>query len=271
MTTFFKIQNFIDILNDMAPFSHAAEWDNVGLMIGNPEQRVSGILLGLDPTIDLLDQAIKQGHNTILTHHPLIFHPLKTIRPDYPPGSLIKKGLADDLSILACHTNLDVVPGGVSDVLARKLGLENPVPLQLTDREELIGYGRVGTLPGPVAGTDFLDRLHEIFRLPVLPVAGQPPETISKVAVCGGSGSELAETAFKAGADIYITAEIKHSTARWAEACNFCIVDGSHFATENVVIKPLAARLKKIFKNKNIEIPVEVGEQKNSITFLTLQ
>jgi putative NIF3 family GTP cyclohydrolase 1 type 2 len=94
MTSSFTVQNFIDILDDIAPFSQAAEWDNVGLMLGDPRQQISGILLGLDPTPDLLDQAIKRGANTILTHHPLIFHPLKNIRPDQPTGSLIKKVLS---------------------------------------------------------------------------------------------------------------------------------------------------------------------------------
>jgi dinuclear metal center YbgI/SA1388 family protein len=270
MTSSFTVQNFIDILDDIAPFSQAAEWDNVGLMLGDPRQQISGILLGLDPTPDLLDQAIKRGANTILTHHPLIFHPLKNIRPDQPTGSLIKKGLVNELNILACHTNLDVVPDGVSDILARQLGLDSLVPLQPTGREENIGYGRLGTLAEPLAGPDFLARLQDILNLPVLPVAGQVPEMISKVAVCGGSGSDLAETAFNAGADVYITAEIKHATARWAEAGNLCIIDGSHFATENIIIQPLAARLQKILRNKNIDISIEIGEQENSIQFLTI-
>jgi putative NIF3 family GTP cyclohydrolase 1 type 2 len=163
-----------------------------------------------------------------------------------------------------------VVPDGVSDILARQLGLDSLVPLQPTGREENIGYGRLGTLAEPLAGPDFLARLQDILNLPVLPVAGQVPEMISKVAVCGGSGSDLAETAFNAGADVYITAEIKHATARWAEAGNLCIIDGSHFATENIIIRPLAARLQKILRNKNIDISIEIGEQENSIQFLTI-
>ena len=269
MTSSFTVENLLDILDDIAPFAQAAEWDNVGLMLGDPQQQVSGILLGLDPTRDLLDQAIGRGLNTILTHHPLIFHPLKTVRPDQPLGSLIKKGLGNELNILACHTNLDVVPDGVSDVLARRLGLKNLVPLQQTGPEEHIGYGRLGILTEPQNGSDFLTRLGKTLGLSVLLVAGQVPETVTRVAVCGGSGSELAEAAFAAGADIYLTAEIKHATARWAEANNFCIIDGSHFATENIIIQPLAARLQDIFRKKNMKIPVEIARQENSIRFLT--
>lgn len=268
MTSSFTVQNFINILDDIAPFSQAAEWDNVGLMLGTPRQPVSGIMLGLDPTTNLLDQAIQRGLNTILTHHPLIFHSLKNIRPDHPLGSLIKKGLGNELNILACHTNLDVVQNGVSYILARQLGLSGLIPLQQTGTENLIGYGRLGSLAVPLAGLDFLARVKDLLQLPVLPVAGRIPKMISRVAVCGGSGSDLAESAFKAGAEIYITAEIKHATARWAEANNFCIVDGSHFATENIIIRPLAAQLRNIFRHKNIEIAIEVAEQENSINFL---
>ncbi len=265
MPSSFSVQNFINILDDIAPFAQAAEWDNVGLLLGDPGVQVTGILLALDPTGDVLNQAINRKLNTILTHHPLIFHPLKALRLDLPPGALIKKGIINELNILACHTNLDVVPDGVSDVLARELGLEKLVPLQHTGGDELIGYGRMGTLPSPLYGEDFLARLRNVLQLPVLPVAGPVPEMVSRVAVCGGSGSDLAQTAFKAGADIYISAEIKHSVARWAESCNFCIVDGSHFATENIIIRPLAKRLRKIFSDRNMKMAVEIAKQENSI------
>ena len=113
----------------------------------------------------------------------------------------------------------------------------------------------------------FIDKLCLFFNLPVLRVAGKIPEEISTVAVCGGSGSGLAEAAFAAGAQVYITGEVKHSTARWAEASGFCVVDAGHFATEKPVVKALVNMLESVFAEKGISIPVKFStKQQNPFT-----
>lgn len=261
------VQNFLDILDDLAPFSLAADWDNVGLMLGSPLQEITGVLVGLDPDSQLFDEAVTCGLNTILTHHPLIFHGLKSIRTDQAQGRLIQKALGAGLNIIACHTNLDVVEDGVSHCLAAGLGLQELVPLVKTSGQEGVGFGRVGLLPIPLAGHIFMERLREMLGLDALAFAGRLPTQVSRVAVCGGSGSDLAEAALSAGVDLYITAELKHATAIWAVENNFCIVDGSHFATENIVVPSLASRLQKIFVDRNEKIKVKItSRQKNPIS-----
>ena len=263
------VHDLITVLDELAPFSLAAEWDNVGLMLGSPGQEMTGILVGLDPTEELFDEAVELGLNTIVTHHPLIFHGIKSIRTDQPDGRLIKKGLLNDLAVIACHTNLDVVADGVSDRLANILGLENIEPLSRIGNEENCGFGRMGVLAEPLDAEIFLGRLRERIGVSVLPMAGKPPEKISKVAVCGGSGSDLGEAAFLAGADLYITAEIKHAVARWAEANHFCIIDGSHFATENIVVPGLTARLQELFSDKKKAVRIKAAtKQKNPLNFI---
>lgn len=263
------IDRILNALGSLAPFSLAEEWDNVGLLIGDPASTVTGILVGLDPTAQLLDEAIAGGANLVITHHPLIFPALKAIRTDHPTGALIAKAMANHIAVIACHTNLDVVPNGVSHVLAQRLGLIELTPLNAGPSSAAgLGFGRVGNLPVPVTPKEFLQQLCDLLALPAVAVAGRLPEFISRVAVCGGSGSEFAAAAQAAGAQLYITGEVKHHLGRWAEETNFCIIDAGHFATEQMVSAALAATLTDTLANQAIHIPVRATEkQKTPFSF----
>lgn len=232
------------ILDTIAPFSLAEPWDNVGLMVGDPDQEIAGILMALDPTETVIQEAIDQGMNTIVTHHPLLFHPLKTIRNNTPIGRMLKAALRHDIAIIACHTNLDLMADGVSEALATRLGLTDTHPLAPRKENAQHGFGRIGILPAPLSSTNFLARLATVLNTDGIQIAGPIPTTVRAVAVCGGSGSDLAETALAAGADLYITGEVKHSVARWAQDAGFCVADAGHFATENPVVSILAETLR---------------------------
>lgn len=237
----------IDILNNLelkAPFQLAESWDNVGLLIGNPEQTVTGIIAGLDPTNQLIDEAISTGCNTIITHHPVIFKPLASINTATPEGILLQKILSHNIAIIGCHTNFDSAREGVSDVLGRRLGLDNLQPLFApAGAPEGTGLGRIGTYKTCLTRGEFTQRLLSALELDGVQVTGELPETITTVAVCGGSGSDFAQTALQQGADVYLSAEIKHSTAIWARENNFCVVDGTHYATEKPAVALLVKRL----------------------------
>ncbi|MEN8140393.1 MAG: Nif3-like dinuclear metal center hexameric protein [Thermodesulfobacteriota bacterium] len=241
------IEQLLRVLDDFAPFALAADWDNVGLQIGNRATRVSGICVALDPSLAVLAEAVEHDCNTIITHHPLLFHPLSQIDTATPGGAMVQKALAADLQIIACHTNLDVVPGGVSDVLARELGLTACRPLQPHRDDSLCGFGRLGQLSPPLAGQDFLARVAKLLAQPEMTVAGPVPDRLERVAVCGGSCGELAELAWQEGAQLMVTAEVKHSQARWAEEAGICLVDCGHFATEQPIVAPLVARLQALY------------------------
>lgn len=248
MTEILDVNKLLKLLDAFSPFRQAEAWDNVGLMVGDPGREVRGILLALDPTEPLLDECRILNCNTIITHHPLIFHPLKNIRPDQPLGRLLAASLSDEINIIACHTNLDVAGDGVSDALGRRLGLTNLQPLQPANPgspPDSLGFGRLGDLAEPLSGEEFLLELLKALNLEAVPVAGPLPAMVRRVAVCGGSGSDLAETARQAGADLYVSAEIKHAAARWAEMHAFCLVDAGHYHSENPATAALAARLGK--------------------------
>ena len=259
----FSTTTLLSILDSIAPFAMAEPWDNVGLMVGDPDQQVNGILIGLDPTEALLREALALNLNTILTHHPLIFHPLKTIPNNTPMGRILKTALGHDLSLIACHTNLDLVAAGVSNALAEKLGLRDTEPLTAAPGQSP-GFGKIGTLPAPLPSEQFLSRLLTALAAPGLQLSGVLPETITRVALCGGSGSDLAETAWRMGAQVYITGEVKHSVARWAEEAGFCVIDAGHYPTENLIVPVLAEILKKSCADKGFTPTITTTVQQDN-------
>ena len=133
------VQDILNILQDIAADDLAEAWDNIGLLIGNPQSRVTSILLALDPTVDLLGQARNLDVELIITPHPAIFHPLKALRTDQPVGNFISSALQSNINVIGCHTNLDATIGGVSDVLAHALGLVHTAPVVSANNSETNG------------------------------------------------------------------------------------------------------------------------------------
>lgn len=240
-----RVKDILDSLNTLAPFNLAEPWDNVGLLVGNPDQEVTAILAGLDPTTSLIDEAIVLGANTVITHHPVIFKALQAINTSAPDGRLLEKALTNRIAIIGCHTNFDSTHDGVSSILAEQLGLGNHTPLIPTARGNLpdAGLGRIGSYGTPLSPSEFLNRVLDVLGLDSVQVAGILPEKITTVAVCGGSGSEFAPQARTLGANVYLSAEIKHSTAIWSIESGFCVIDGTHFGTEKPAVAFLVRML----------------------------
>jgi dinuclear metal center YbgI/SA1388 family protein len=260
----FLVKDLLTMIDGFAPFALAESWDNVGLMAGDPAQAVCSILVALDPTEDLLREAEVAGANVVLTHHPLIFHPLKSVRLDQPVGRILATAIRKKIHIISCHTNLDVVRNGVSDELAARLGLAASEPLLPLDRVAAVapmavGFGRIGDFPGGIAGDEFMARLLAIPEMAAVQMAGHLPERISRAAVCGGSGSTLVETAWRQGAQVFVAGEIKHSEARWAEASGFCVIDAGHYPTENVVVPSMVSLLREALAASGWNIPVRAS------------
>ena len=257
-----QIRELLQILDSFAPVALAEKWDNVGLLVGSPDNIVNSILIGLDPTTTLVDEAITLSADTIITHHPVIFKPLSAINTSDPAGRLLQKALGNNINIIGAHTNLDSAVDGVNDVLGNGLGLTSLVPLMPAENggETATGLGRIGHYPTPVSRTEFLTRLFHLLGVQSLNIAGSLPEKITTVAVCGGSGSDLAPVAYQRGADVYLSAEIKHSTAIWAREAGFAIIDGSHYATEKPATIYLARKLEEIAADKKWQIQIRLTE-----------
>ncbi|MGD9947467.1 MAG: Nif3-like dinuclear metal center hexameric protein [Desulfobulbus sp.] len=257
------VQDFLEILHQITPEHLAEDWDNVGLLVGNPRQPVHRILLALDPTCSLVEEAVRDRVDLILTHHPIIFRPLKALRTDTPTGRFIALAAQNQISVIASHTNFDSVPDGVSGHLARILGLQQLRPLlpSKNDCPETCGLGQIGTYSQPLSPETFLARIEQALQPPWLLEAGPRPEQVARVAVCGGSCSDFAEVAKRNGVDVFLTAEVKHSVARWAEEVGLWLLDGGHFATENPAMEPLRARLCREVEQRSWTLTIEVTRQ----------
>lgn len=257
------VRDFLTILQHITPDNLAEEWDNVGLLVGDPQQPAHRILLALDPTCSLIDQAQAGHYDLIITHHPIIFRPLKTLRTDRPNGRFIGSAVSSHISVIACHTNLDSIQGGVSDHLAQALGLVDTKPIVPSRKgfDLNCGLGRIGAYPTPVSAEAFLIKLRSACSPPWILEAGPRPDRVTTVAVCGGSCSDLAEMVQDLGAEVFVTAEVKHSVACWASDAGLWLLDAGHFATENQAMTLFRDTLRQQAASRSWDVVIETALQ----------
>jgi len=239
------VADLLAALQSVAPAQLAEDWDRVGLMVGRLDSRVSGVLVALDATVEAVAAARQQGLNALVTHHPLLFRPLGVVDWSKPTGAAVAEAVKQEVSVLAAHTNLDSVQGGVSDVLADLLGLsqvEVLIPLAGQDRA---GLGRTGNLDRPLSLAGFIELVKKVLKVDSVQVAGRPETEILRVAVCGGSGGDLVQAAWSSGAQVLLTGEVPHHAAREAEFLGLALIAAGHFATEAPVTPVLARRLEE--------------------------
>ncbi len=349
-----RVSDVIGIINRFAPFAAAEEWDNVGLQVGDPSAEAGKIMVSLDPGRDTLEAAVAKGCRLLLTHHPFIFKPLKRISTADPAGALVALAIKNDLAIIALHTNLDIAPGGVNDLLAERLGVSSCEPLKITGRQELVkltvfiprgseesvlealfrfsgfignysdcsfrstgtgtfrplegahphigevgtrasveesrvevllrkedvaaavkalvkahpyeepafdlypllnqgeaaGMGRIGRLAEKTTLTAFAAVAKERLGLQAIRFVGAGDRSVHKVALCGGSGASLLRDAWRQGADVLVTGDVKYHEAREAESLGVALLDAGHFATEIPMVRGVAAQLRKELEAK---------------------
>ena len=258
------LSEIIDILDRLAPRSLAEEWDNCGLQLGDVNWPIKKIWVALDPTLAVVEAACSQRVDLLVTHHPLIFRPLKAIEFHTPLGSIIKTATQHHLAIFAAHTNLDSVAGGLNDILARRLGLVNLKPLStgpvlesLTDSESTTGIGRIGTLGKATKLKPLAHSIKKVMGLESIKYAGDPDLLVKKAAVCTGSGSSLLSDFFASGAQVYISGDMRYHDARDVEAANLGVIDIGHFSSECFVAQDFAAQINDRFKEAGVKVAVE--------------
>ena len=246
-----------DILNciiEVAPLHWQESYDNAGLQVGDLNAETHKALIALDVTEDLVDEAIEKCCDLIVSHHPLIFRGLKHLTPETYIERVITKAIKHDIAIISMHTNLDNSYLGVSRVLADCLGLRNLHLLQPSAAEpDLCGAGMVGEFEKPMEETEFLSLVADVIGSPCLKHSGLTGRRISKVALCGGSGSPFMADAFRCGADAYLTADIKYHDFFVPEG-RLLLVDGGHFETEQFTKVLISELIRKKFPTFAAEI-----------------
>ena len=255
-----KLKDILDLLEKIAPSDLAEPWDNPGLQVGCYSQEISKISVCLDPTMKAIRSAQRGSAQLLLTHHPLIFKPLSRLDIDSFPGNVIVEAVKSGVSIVAAHTNLDVAKGGINDVLAGLLGLQNVEVLARSEKGGGTGLGRIGDLPRPVKLASVAKDVKRILGTRVLKFIGPEDMDIHRLAVVGGSGGDLAHMAFERGADLLLTGDVSHHHALEAKALGIALMDGGHFRTEKAAFRVIADHLRDVVRAEEWEVEIEVDE-----------
>ena len=240
MTT---VQDILRYIETVAPVDLKMEWDNVGLLCGRSDKQVRTLLVALDPFPHVCQEAVEVGADLLVTHHPLIFEPLNSVSDQTATGRAIMTLLANDISAVNAHTNLDCALGGVNDTLAKQLELTD---ISLIGNEHLLRAGNYeSTLPAFIAHVKT-----QLGCQGLRYVSGG--KEVCKVAVGGGScGSELADV-IAAGCDTFVTADVKYNQFWDAKEMGINLIDAGHFHTENPVCAALADKLQKAFPDVQV-------------------
>ena len=230
-----KVSDIFDFLCRLAPLQLQMSFDNSGLLLGKKDSVVDKVLLALDVTDAVVDEAIEIGAQLIISHHPLIFSPIKSLTDER-----LLKLIEHSIAVISMHTNLDIAPGGVNDVLMAVLGAKT---IDVLDEH---GCGRVGFLEKEKSIDEFLIECKNALGCNGIRYfsAGR---SVKNLAVMGGSGADELETAFAKGCDTYVTADIKYHQFLRASELGINLIDADHFCTENPIIPVLKKALEKQF------------------------
>jgi dinuclear metal center YbgI/SA1388 family protein len=243
-----KIRDIIQLLESIAPLEYQEDYDNSSLITGNTDAECTGVLVSLDCTEDLIREAVKKNCNLIVSHHPLIFHPLRQISPENGTSRCLITAIRSDITIYAIHTNLDNISGGVNSRIADKIGVVNRKILAPKPNNPNIGSGMFGDLKTPVSEEQFLMLLKTSFYTPVIRHSSLRGKTVSRVALCGGAGSFLIPNALRMGVDIFISADIHYHDFFVGEG-EMLIADIGHFESEQFTVDLLHDVILEKFPN----------------------
>ena len=255
------VESICNALAEWAPEELAESWDNVGLQVGDPGMKVSSVLVSLDPTRAAVERARSIGARMIVTHHPLLFRPVAAMDLSLPVPGIVADLIRSEMALASAHTNLDSAAGGVSEVLAELIGLEDTIPVVPHEARKELGLGRVGRLRAPERLGDVASRLMDLLECPALMVLGDPGALVQRIAVCGGSGSDLWPSVRAISPHLYITGEIKHHVAREAEEMEIALIDAGHFYTEKPATYRIAERLSETASERGWDLRIDVFKE----------
>lgn len=237
MTT---INQVFEYLKELVPLELQMSFDNAGFLVGHGDTAVSRIITALDITEDVINEAISEKAELIVSHHPVIFHPAKSVTDGDDTGVKILMLAENRIAAICMHTNLDIAEGGVNDILIDKLGAEKCGTLDES------GCGRIGMMRMEMSFDAFLVYTKHVLNANGLRYysAGKP---VRKLAVMGGAGADAIRTASELGCDTYVTADIKYHEFQLAQSLGINIIDADHFCTEDPVIADITEKLSATF------------------------
>lgn len=251
-----ELGQLIATFEKLWPLAGADDWDVPGLVTGNSSQRVSRVLLTVDVTSEIVAEAVNGEFDLVLAHHPYLLRGINSLDESSAKGAALVNAIRSGVSIYAAHTNADIVANGVSAVLAEAFGIQNSKPL-IPGSDESVGHGRVGELAASVKLGEFARMIAKVLPSTAsgVRVAGDFNQQIQRVAVCGGAGDSFIAAAVAAGADVYVTSDLRHHPVQDAReqalisAGAPAIIDVAHWASEWLWLEVAAEQLCKQFPN----------------------
>lgn len=242
-----KIYELVEYLKELANPQKSLSWDNCGLQVGDLNSNVSKISIALTPSIEILEKAIENKSDLLITHHPMIFKAVKSIDNNTVIGKSIHIAIKNNLTIYSIHTSFDSASTGLNYEIAKKLNLEN---ISIFDDESSIGT--IGDFSTPLKLKTIIENVKSILNLEHFTYVGDTEKDISKVAICTGSGSSFLNLAKEKNADLYITGDIKYHNAIDAKELDLALIDAGHHGTEILAVPFISNYLKQKFNNLEI-------------------
>ena len=238
-----KVRDITAVIEAFAPLSLQESYDNAGLIVGRADDEVHKALLAVDVTEEVLAEAVAEGCDMVITHHPIVFHAMKRFNSATQTERCVEEAIRRGIVLYAAHTNLDSTPNGMRWRVAEMLGLQGVEVLQPTNAEGA-GFGVVGELAEPMPSEDFMRKVMDVFDVKALRHGDIVKPQISKVAICTGSGGSLIDEARKSGADLYLTADLRYNDFMRHENA-IILADMGHFESEYCAIQILFDILSK--------------------------
>ena len=257
-----KLKDILAMIDTIAPFDIAEEWDNCGLQAGNLDWEVKKVMIGLDVSLPLMDAAKNNNCDLVLTHHPLMLKSEKNIDFNKMPGKAIEIAAKYKINIISAHTNLDKARDGLNDYFAAKIGIQKPEVFYIENspfipENELVGVGRIGNLDKKTTLKQLSEAIKKKLELNHLRVIGDMTLPVNTIAVCTGSGGSLIDTFLQSSADVYITGDIKYHEARLVEENSKALIDVGHFGSEHMAIDLLFEKLSQAALKAGIDIQIK--------------
>jgi dinuclear metal center YbgI/SA1388 family protein len=231
-----KIREIISAIEESVPLWAQESYDNAGLVVGAADADTDSALLCVDITDAVLDEAQQLGCKLVISHHPIIFHPLKQLIGGNRIQRVVERAIRDNISLYAAHTNLDSIQGGMSYRLAEQLGIGDLELLSINHREEPVtGFGVIGNLQSEMPTEEFMRMMMDRLSLKVVRHNDIQRKNVKRVALCTGAGANLIDTAAVAGADIYVAADFRYNDFLDSEG-QITVADIGHFESEYCAI-----------------------------------
>lgn len=274
------IKDIIKIIEELAPLYLAETWDNCGLLVGDEKKAVKKLLVALEPSMEVIDEAIEKNIDLIVTHHPLMLNKINKITTNTIEGEKLIKLIRHEVALYSAHTNLDKAPEGLNFYLGKRLRLLDSRVLSIDNstakinsdnsssiclENKIMGLGVIGTLEEALTLEKLSENVQELLKLNYIHFVGDKGRIIKKVAIVTGSGFSELENAILQDADVFITGDIKYHNAQYANEIGIALIDATHFGSENIVVELLG----NIFSKKLDDVEIFLDHKaKNPIQIL---